>query len=65
MWRTFIFSESQGFRAITIPFPVDEHKDRQFRITLRLSGATWRVTGLELPSSLQRELSKRAAAANK
>ena len=65
MWRTFIFSESQGFRAITIPFPVDEPKDRQFRITLRLSGTTWRVTGLELPSALQRELSKRAAAANK
>ena len=65
MWRTFIMSESQGFRAITIPLPADEPKDRQFRITLRLSGTTWRLTGIELPSSLQRELSKRAAAANK
>jgi len=65
MWRTFLFSESQGFRAITIPFPVDEAKDRQFRITLRLSGTTWRVTGLELPSALQHELSRRAAAMKK
>jgi hypothetical protein len=65
MWRTFILSESQGFRAITIPLPVDEARDRQFRITLRLSGFTWRVTGLELPEVLQKELIARAASVNR
>jgi hypothetical protein len=64
-WRTFILSESQGFRAITIPLPVDEPKERQFKITLRLRGTTWRLTGIELPEPLKEELSKRAAKAAK
>jgi len=64
-WRTFILSESQGFRSITIPLPVDEPKDRQFRITLRLSSATWRLTGIDLPDGLRKDLTKRAAAATK
>lgn len=63
LWRTFILSESQGFRAISIPVPVDEPKDRQFRITMRLSGTTWRLTGIDLPRPLQEELIRRAAAA--
>jgi hypothetical protein len=64
-WRTFILSESQGFRAITIPLPVDEPKERQFKITLRLRGTTWRLTGIELPEPLKEELIKRAAKATK
>ena len=64
-WRTFIMSESQGFRAITIPAPVDEPKDRQFKITLRLRYTTWRLTGIELPEPLKEELIKRASAATK
>ncbi len=64
-WRTFIMSESQGFRAITIPLPVDEPKERQFKITLRLRYATWRLTGIELPEPLKEELIKRASAATK
>jgi hypothetical protein len=64
-WRIFILSESQGFRAITIPLTPDEPRDRQFRVTLRLSGTTWRLTGIDLPSSLQKELTKRAAVASK
>lgn len=63
--RTFILSESQGFRAITIPLPVDEPKERQFKITLRLRGTTWRLTGIELPEPLKEELIKRAAKATK
>ena len=58
-------SESQGFRAITIPLPVDEPRDKQFKITLRLRGTTWRLTGIELPEPLKEELIKRAAAARK
>jgi hypothetical protein len=64
-WRTFIMSESQGFRAITIPLPADEPKDQQFQITLRLRGTTWRLAGIELPEPLKEELIKRAAKATK
>ena len=64
-WRIFLLSESQGFRAITIPLTPDEPRDRQFRVTLRLSGTTWRVTGIDLPASLQKELRRRAAVASK
>jgi hypothetical protein len=64
-WRIFILSESQGFRAITIPLTPDEPRDQQFRVTLRLSGTTWRLTGIDLPASLQKELTKRAAVASK
>jgi Protein of unknown function (DUF2939) len=61
-WLTFITSEAQGFRAITIPVPADRPKSDQFRVTLRLSGTTWRVTGIDLPEHVRRDLSKRAAA---
>ncbi|MGF9763980.1 DUF2939 domain-containing protein [Microvirga sp. 0TCS3.31] len=64
-WQIFILSESQGFRAITIPLTPDEPRDQQFRVTLRLSGATWRMTGIDLPASLQKELRRRAAVASK
>jgi hypothetical protein len=64
-WQIFIASESQGFRAITIPLTPDEPRDRQFRINMRLSGTTWRLTGIDLPSPLREELIKRAAAASK
>jgi len=64
-WRTFIMSETQGFRAITIPLPADEPRDKQFKITLRLRGTTWRLTGIDLPEQLKDELIKRAAAATK
>lgn len=62
-WRVFISSESQGFRSITIPLPEGEPKERQFRLTLRLSGTTWRLTGVELPHALRDELIKRATRA--
>jgi len=64
-WRTFIMSETQGFRAITIPLPADEPRDKQFKITLRLRGTTWRLTRIDLPEPLKDELIKRAAAATK
>jgi hypothetical protein len=64
-WRTFIMSETQGFRAITIPLPADEPRGNQFKITLRLRATTWRLTGIELPEPLKEELIKRAAAATK
>ncbi|MXQ13821.1 DUF2939 domain-containing protein [Microvirga makkahensis] len=62
-WKTFLFSESQGFRSVTIPVPVDQPKDKQFRITMRLQYTTWRLTGIDLPVPLREELIKRAAVA--
>jgi hypothetical protein len=59
-WRLFISSETQGFRSITIPLPPLEIREKQFRVTLRLSGITWRLTGLELPQALRRQLARRA-----
>jgi hypothetical protein len=59
-WRLFITSETQGFRSITIPYPNSVPKERQFRLTLRLSGTTWRLTGVELPQALRENLAKRA-----
>lgn len=58
-WNIFISSETQGFRSIIIPLPDHEPKERQFRITLRLSGITWRVTGLDLPQELRKRLAER------
>lgn len=64
-WRTFLFSESQGFRSVTVPVPVDSPKDQQFRITMRLRDTTWRLSGIELPAPLREELIKRAAVASR
>jgi len=65
LWRIFIASETQGFRAITIPLTPEEPRDRQLRVTMRLRGTTWRLTGIDLPAPLREELKKRAAAASK
>jgi len=62
-WKTFLFSESQGFRSVTIPVPVHQPKDKQFRITMRLRNTTWRLSGIELPAPLREELIRRAAVA--
>lgn len=60
VWRTYIASESRGFRSIIVPVPEGREKAQQFRLTLRLSGwsggFTWRLTGVELPEPLLREL---------
>ncbi|HZH12482.1 MAG TPA: DUF2939 domain-containing protein [Microvirga sp.] len=64
-WRTFLFSESQGFRIVIVPVPVDRPKDQQFRITMRLRNTTWRLSGIELPAALREELVKRAAIASR
>lgn len=59
-WSLFIASETQGFRSIMIPLPDNEPKERQFKVTLRLSGTTWRVTGLHLPEAVRKQLAERA-----
>jgi hypothetical protein len=57
--KTFFASESNGFRSVTIPYPVDAPVTRQFRVTMRLSGTTWRLTGIDLPKVLRDELISR------
>jgi hypothetical protein len=54
--KLFFASESNGFRSVIIPFPVDAPADRQFRVTMRLSGTTWRLTGIDLPRALREDL---------
>jgi hypothetical protein len=65
VWKTFILSESDGFRSVTIPVPADQPKDKQFRLTMRLRGMTWCLSGLDLPVALREELIKRAAVATR
>ena len=38
------------------PVPGGCRVDRQFRVTMRLSGTTWRLTGIDLPKALREEL---------
>lgn len=64
-WSLFISSETQGFRSIVIPLPANEAKERQFKVTLRLSGTTWRITGLDLPQALRKRLADEALLATK
>ena len=64
-WRIFISSESQGFRSVTVPVPAAETRDNQFRLTMRLRGTTWRLSGVELPRTLREDLMKRASVAMK
>ncbi|WP_194164540.1 DUF2939 domain-containing protein [Microvirga thermotolerans] len=58
-WDLFIASESQGFRSIVMPLPPEKPKDEQFRLTWRLGGTSWRLTGLDLPKALREELIRR------
>ncbi|NIX76879.1 DUF2939 domain-containing protein [Microvirga terricola] len=60
-WKLFINAQTQGFRSISMSLPAQEPKERQFRVTLRLSGSTWRLTGLDLPQALREDLLTRRA----
>lgn len=62
-WTLFVASETHGFRSITFPLPPSPPKEKQFRLTMRLKGTTWRLTGLMLPQSLREQLVQRAAQA--
>jgi hypothetical protein len=55
-FELFVKSESRGFRNIYIPLPPDKAPGDGFRVHLRLSGTTWRLTGIELPRALRRSL---------
>jgi hypothetical protein len=55
-WRTWLMSESRGFRTLLVPFPVERPRADQFRLQLRLDGTTWRLIGIELPATMVAEL---------
>jgi hypothetical protein len=50
--RIYFASQSRGFRNIFIPLPDGKPKAEQVRLHLRLTGATWRLLGVELPQDL-------------
>jgi Protein of unknown function (DUF2939) len=50
--RSFVFSETRGFRTVLVPIPGDRPPAEQFRLQVRLVGTTWRLIGVELPKSL-------------
>ncbi|HEV2605238.1 MAG TPA: DUF2939 domain-containing protein [Microvirga sp.] len=54
--RLFMASETRGFRKIYMPIPPDRPKAERFTLYWRLSGTTWRLTGVDLPASLQQRL---------
>jgi hypothetical protein len=56
-WRLFVNSD-YGIGEVRIFVPVDQPKDKQFRVLLALSGGTWKLAGLDLPAELQERLAR-------
>lgn len=65
--RLFALSESRGFRKVIIALPENRPADERFRLQLRLTDGSWRVTTVDLPhtllQNLVRKLPRSAAAA--
>jgi hypothetical protein len=58
-WRLFVTSENRGFRKIYVILPDSRPVDERFRLLLRLTGTTWRVTSIDLPHTLLQNLVKK------
>jgi Protein of unknown function (DUF2939) len=58
-WRLFVTSENRGFRKIYVILPDSRPVDERFRLLMRLSGTTWRVTSIDLPHTLLQNLVKK------
>jgi hypothetical protein len=58
-WRLFVTSETRGFRKVLIALPHSRPPDERFRLMMRLSGTTWRLSYLDLPHELLENLVKR------
>ena len=56
-WRLFINSD-YGIGEVRMFVPVDQPKEKQFRVLLALSGWTWKLAGLDLPAELQERLAR-------
>jgi hypothetical protein len=64
VWQLYANAQ-YGVRDFSLRVPVNEPRARQYRITLRLEGLTWKLTGFDLPDEvlerLARELIKQKA----
>jgi len=59
VWGLFVTSETRGFRKVYIVLPHNRPPEERFRLLLRLTGTTWRVTAIDLPHSLLQNLIKK------
>lgn len=55
----------RGFRTYSLAYPPGRPPERQYRLRLRLSGATWRLIGLEMPPELRARLVQAFEAASR
>ena len=58
-WRIYALSELHGFRHVLISLPPDKPVAERFRLKLRLTGWTWKLTGIELPQGVLKRLLRR------
>jgi hypothetical protein len=58
-WNLFVTSETRGFRKVYIVLPHNRPAEERFRLLLRLTESTWRVTSIDLPHSLLQNLVKK------
>jgi len=54
LWR----NASYGVGEFRLRLPVENPRERQFRIRLALSGASWKLSGIDLPLQLQERLAR-------
>lgn len=55
----------RGFRTYSLPYPPGRPPERQYRLRLRLAGATWRLVALDLPPELRARLVQAFAEASR
>jgi len=57
VWQLYANSE-YGIGEFRVRLPVNEPRERQFRIRLALGGLTWKLSGIDLPQDLQERLAR-------
>ena len=57
VWRLYLNSD-YGVGVVRISLPVNQPKERQFRVELSLSQWTWKLSGLDLPVALKERLAR-------
>lgn len=56
IWNLYITSESRGFTTVFVSLPPRAPAAERYRLQLRLSGLTWRLSGVDLPVTLRQKL---------
>jgi len=57
VWQLYASSE-YGIGEFRVRLPVNEPRERQFRVRLALTGLTWKLSGIDLPQDLQERLAR-------